>query len=367
MQRSLTTQPAFIQDRFLDRLSGNSAHDCDFLFTGRRYDIESGFYHYRYRYYHATLGRFIGRDVLRYVDGMSLYQYGRSIPVRFTDPFGLATLINARRSTEYFTTAGGRVALSTMYSSARLGWWGLLTYAAAAAYYVKRGKDSRRLNDRYTPAIGKCPRCALIWVHGFHNDLTGAASATTSVEVGYRRAGGKAEVYGFAWNSNPGKPFFYATRRAADQVGTGAFTTFLRDFKAKCPDTTICVGAHSLGSRVALRGTTAVGGISSVLLVAAAVDNESLEPGEEFGAAPQFTDNIYVAYNDDDDVLGSAYVISEFDSALGSAGAENPEALPRNVRQRDFEKDFGDDHSAVYDEDKNTGFWRHYGNQLKCP
>ncbi len=38
--------------------------------------------------YHPGLGRFLQRDVLAYVDGMSLYQYGRSNPIVRTDPTG---------------------------------------------------------------------------------------------------------------------------------------------------------------------------------------------------------------------------------------------------------------------------------------
>ena len=44
--------------------------------------------HARSRYYHPTLGRFMQRDVLGHVDGMSLYQYAGSNPVVRTDPTG---------------------------------------------------------------------------------------------------------------------------------------------------------------------------------------------------------------------------------------------------------------------------------------
>ncbi len=35
---------------------------CDFIFTGQRYDFESGLYYYKNRYYSAGLGRFLTRD-----------------------------------------------------------------------------------------------------------------------------------------------------------------------------------------------------------------------------------------------------------------------------------------------------------------
>jgi RHS repeat-associated protein len=56
-------------------------------YTGRRYDSETGLWYFRARYFDAELGRFISRDPLEYVDGMSMYQgYFASWGV---DPFGL--------------------------------------------------------------------------------------------------------------------------------------------------------------------------------------------------------------------------------------------------------------------------------------
>jgi len=47
-----------------------------YLYTGRRYDEETGLYHYRRRYYNARLGRFINRDPILYDGGdMNLNAY----------------------------------------------------------------------------------------------------------------------------------------------------------------------------------------------------------------------------------------------------------------------------------------------------
>ena len=58
------------------------------LFTGHRYDSESGLYYARNRYYHPALGRWLSRDRLGYLDGMGLYEYVGSSPVRRVDPYG---------------------------------------------------------------------------------------------------------------------------------------------------------------------------------------------------------------------------------------------------------------------------------------
>jgi RHS repeat-associated protein len=89
-----------------------------YFFTGRRFDAELRIYYYRARYHDPALGRFLSRDSgagagdpdrmgdggapaatgrfiprdptgsNQYADGMNLYQYVRSNPVRYMDPQG---------------------------------------------------------------------------------------------------------------------------------------------------------------------------------------------------------------------------------------------------------------------------------------
>ncbi|NQZ59167.1 MAG: RHS repeat-associated core domain-containing protein, partial [Lentisphaeraceae bacterium] len=61
----------------------------DFGYTGRRLDAETGLWYFRARYYSDDLGRFISRDPLGYVDGMSLYS-GYFAGGLGLDPSGLA-------------------------------------------------------------------------------------------------------------------------------------------------------------------------------------------------------------------------------------------------------------------------------------
>ena len=61
-----------------------------YLFTGRRYDPESGNYYYRARIYSPDLGRFLQSDPLGYVDGLNLYAYVGNNPVNFVDLPGYA-------------------------------------------------------------------------------------------------------------------------------------------------------------------------------------------------------------------------------------------------------------------------------------
>ena len=63
-------------------------HPNPFLFTGRRYDTETGLYYYRARYYNSTLGRFLQTDRVGYADGINWYAYCANNPVTRMDPSG---------------------------------------------------------------------------------------------------------------------------------------------------------------------------------------------------------------------------------------------------------------------------------------
>ena len=56
---------------------------------GLPHDAETGLIYNRNRMLHTTLGRFVQRDPLGYVDGMNRYQYVRNSPVNWVDSFGL--------------------------------------------------------------------------------------------------------------------------------------------------------------------------------------------------------------------------------------------------------------------------------------
>ena len=67
----------------------------EYLYTGRRLDPGTGIYHYRHRYYHAQLGRFVNRDPIGYLGGMNLYLFANCAPIHWTDPFGLDPTVHS--------------------------------------------------------------------------------------------------------------------------------------------------------------------------------------------------------------------------------------------------------------------------------
>ena len=61
-----------------------------YAWTGREFDIESGFYYLRNRYYDPRTGRFISKDPIGFGGGdVNLFRYVGNGPVNWVDPFGL--------------------------------------------------------------------------------------------------------------------------------------------------------------------------------------------------------------------------------------------------------------------------------------
>jgi len=72
-----------------DVTAASSALGNRYLFTGRERDPETGLYYFRFRMYDPAKGTFISRDLLGYVNGMSLYLYVAGRALLITDPLGL--------------------------------------------------------------------------------------------------------------------------------------------------------------------------------------------------------------------------------------------------------------------------------------
>jgi len=59
-----------------------------YMFTGRRFDIETGLYYYRARYYNPHIGRFMQTDPVGYSGGINWYLYCWNNPVGWVDSTG---------------------------------------------------------------------------------------------------------------------------------------------------------------------------------------------------------------------------------------------------------------------------------------
>ena len=63
-----------------------------YMFTGRRFDSETGLYYYRNRYYSPGLRRFVEPDPIGFEGGMNLYAYVGNDPGNYLDPWGFIKL-----------------------------------------------------------------------------------------------------------------------------------------------------------------------------------------------------------------------------------------------------------------------------------
>ena len=82
---------------------GKSNYYNEILCCGYHFDSETYLYHIRRRYYHPTLARWLTRDPLNrdipgngYHDGVNLYEYVKSRPIRRLDPKGLYSFFSNR-------------------------------------------------------------------------------------------------------------------------------------------------------------------------------------------------------------------------------------------------------------------------------
>lgn len=75
--------------------SGGGSNLSPLRFAGREYDVESGLYYNRARYYDPELGRFISEDPSKQRNGANLYSYTDNDPVNRVDPSGLDYIVQS--------------------------------------------------------------------------------------------------------------------------------------------------------------------------------------------------------------------------------------------------------------------------------
>jgi len=84
-------QTSYTYEAFGGTTASGAMNASSYQYVTREND-ETGLYHYRARYYHPQLQRFLSEDPIRFAGGnVNLYDYVHDNPVNLTDPFGLAT------------------------------------------------------------------------------------------------------------------------------------------------------------------------------------------------------------------------------------------------------------------------------------
>ena len=159
----------------------------------------------------------------------------------------------------------------------------------------------------------------LLLVHGYNNEFDEMYDAYSTIVQHCSTM--YDMVIGFSWpGGDHGHEWFSAKSRA--NAAALRLRKLLEDISEHV--SSVDIMSHSLGGRVtmkALRGCPVR--IRNYYATAPAVDNECLEPGEEFFRKKLSCENMHVMHSRRDGVLRLAYKAAEWDQALGVTGPED--------------------------------------------
>ena len=177
----------------------------------------------------------------------------------------------------------------------------------------------------------------LLLVHGYNNTEDDVNLAYAQIEKAVQKQvpGKYSAVVGYTW---PGGALgiSYPIARARSNSAGPRLTPWLQKIARKAK--TVDVMSHSLGARVSLRALrdafkNPAKPVRNLYLFAAAVDNESIEKGEEFYDSTRRTDAVVVIHSKKDKVLALGFRLGDailpwqwfdlFDAALGYSGPED--------------------------------------------
>lgn len=159
-------------------------------------------------------------------------------------------------------------------------------------------------------------------------------------------------VVGVRWPGSQIEWAFWLACLRADKAGA----LLAAELSGLAAESISLVG-HSLGCRVVLQALSKGLTCRTAVLAAAAVDDESLEPGERFGMAPAMAERVLVAYSRRDEVLAKAYRFAKLDQALGRVGPQRPWKLPMSVELADLSREIGG-HSGYVNSKAFFAAWR---------
>ena len=166
-------------------VGGNSTVNNPYMYTGQRFDPETGLMYYKNRYMSTDLGRFLSRDPIGYEGGINLYEYANSEPTMRLDSYGQKSYME-------------------------FGWC-IFNPICCSQGYAYEGKTGRKINKHYgqekdgtflnalkhclwmckTAATWECS-CSETAALGYHHEEAGAA----------KNPGGKWDANNFMDNSN---------------------------------------------------------------------------------------------------------------------------------------------------------------------
>jgi len=212
---------------------------------------------------------------------------------------------------------------------------------------VHRTAGTRTLDD----AGGKH---AIIFVHGYNVTASQSLESSrdffgklqTSLDEDGHDLGSFAYV-AFTWPGDVGPLWFSDAQRFAQESGVALYQ-MTRDLMEQHGATRITLFTHSLGAHVGLRAAAIMGErrfskktttrFDNLILLAAAVENDVFERPDRaeeyhFPDSPFGVGSLHMVTSRGDEVLGSAFLVSEMDRALGFSGPETMNPLVSMARR----------------------------------
>lgn len=169
----------------------------------------------------------------------------------------------------------------------------------------------------------------LVIVHGYNNEFADIARAYDLIEDQTKK-NMKTKydlVVGYTWPGGDDRFDYFAAKTRSGSLAP-RFCENLRQLHSSATrPKALDVMTHSMGARLtleALKQLTTTKVVRNLFLTAAAVDNESIEKGEEYFTANGRARNSFVFHSNNDQVLKFGYNVAEWDRALGLNGPENP-------------------------------------------
>ncbi|MGN4986498.1 alpha/beta hydrolase [Aeromonas hydrophila] len=169
-----------------------------------------------------------------------------------------------------------------------------------------------------------------ILVHGYNNEFFEVCDAYQIMEskIHADLPGIYDEVIGYTWPGGDHKLEWWDAKSRANAVAR-RFRQLLESLSEK---SNLDIISHSLGARVSLKALKEASKklVQNYYCMAGAIDNESLELGEEFYPALLSTERVFIMHSARDEVLATAYRAAEFDNALGLFGPEDKSSVDKS-------------------------------------
>lgn len=174
----------------------------------------------------------------------------------------------------------------------------------------------------------------LILVHGYNNEQFEVYDAYQIIEKKFNDLVKNEYDYiiGYSWPGGDNKRDWWSAKSRANSVAR-LFRKLIETLVKSSLHLDLM--SHSLGARVcmkALKETPVLDLVRNYYCTAPAIDNECLEPNEEFSDAVVSCSKLFIFHSSRDGVLRLTYEIAERDRALGLYGPEDKDYISRRAK-----------------------------------